>query len=80
MERKEVTFIEERLIYIQAGKSLYVIPPLGITCTMTTGGRARLDKCQEMANAGIKGVSSLIDGLEQTHDQLRALKALSQRC
>ena len=76
MGTKEVTFIGgEAYLYPSWKELIRHTNSLGITCTMTTGGRAlSLDKCREMANAGIKGVSVSIDGLEQTHDQLRAVK------
>jgi radical SAM protein with 4Fe4S-binding SPASM domain len=47
----------------------------GIRCTMTTGGRALdADMARAAADAGLNGVSLSIDGLEATHDQLRAVK------
>jgi radical SAM protein with 4Fe4S-binding SPASM domain len=46
----------------------------GIGCTMTTGGRNLSAERVRMAkDAGIESVSVSIDGLEQTHDHLRAL-------
>lgn len=46
----------------------------GIGCTMTTGGRALTPERVKMAkDAGVESVSVSIDGLESTHDWLRAL-------
>ena len=46
----------------------------GIRCTMTTGGRALdAEMARAAAAAGLNGVSLSIDGLESTHDQLRAV-------
>jgi radical SAM protein with 4Fe4S-binding SPASM domain len=46
----------------------------GIRTTMTTGGRALTAERVRMAkDAGIESVSVSIDGLEKTHDHLRAL-------
>jgi radical SAM protein with 4Fe4S-binding SPASM domain len=47
----------------------------GITCSMTTGGRA-LDAARARAarEAGIAAVSVSVDGLEDTHDALRGVR------
>ena len=46
----------------------------GIGCTMTTGGRnLTAERVRQAKHAGIDSVSVSIDGLERTHDHLRAL-------
>jgi radical SAM protein with 4Fe4S-binding SPASM domain len=46
----------------------------GITPTMTTGGRAiDAQLARRMADAGLQRVSVSVDGLEATHDRMRAL-------
>jgi radical SAM protein with 4Fe4S-binding SPASM domain len=46
----------------------------GIVCTMTTGGRnLTAERVRQAKDAGIASISVSIDGLEQTHDHLRAL-------
>ena len=45
----------------------------GIRCSMTTGGRnLTAERVQQAKDAGIETVSVSIDGLERTHDHLRA--------
>ena len=47
----------------------------GITPVVTTGGRGiTAQLAREMADAGIERVSVSIDGLEATHDRMRALR------
>ncbi|MEM7153301.1 MAG: radical SAM protein [Myxococcota bacterium] len=47
----------------------------GIECGMTTGGRGiTRERAQRAKDAGIGTVSVSIDGLEHTHDQLRAVE------
>lgn len=47
----------------------------GVRCTMTTGGRAfDADMARRAKDAGLSGVGLSIDGLEATHDTLRAVK------
>ena len=47
----------------------------GIRCTMTTGARAMTaERVQAAKEAGLAGLSVSIDGLEATHDTLRAVK------
>jgi radical SAM protein with 4Fe4S-binding SPASM domain len=44
-------------------------------CTTTTGGRQfTLERALAAKEAGLQGVSVSVDGLEQTHDQLRGVK------
>ena len=76
MGAKEVTFIGgEAYLYPSWKELITYTSALGITCTMTTGGRAlTLDKCMDLAEAGVRGISVSIDGLEKTHDKLRAVK------
>lgn len=46
----------------------------GIRCTLTTGGRAwDRARAEAAAAAGLKAVSVSVDGLERTHDRLRAV-------
>jgi radical SAM protein with 4Fe4S-binding SPASM domain len=46
----------------------------GITCTMTTGGRAlNKERARLAAEAGLQSVSVSIDGLRDTHDALRGV-------
>lgn len=46
----------------------------GMDCTMTTGGRGMTEeRAQQAASAGLMSVSVSLDGLEATHDRLRAL-------
>ena len=80
MGTKEVTFIGgEAYLYPNWQEIISYTNSLGITCTMTTGGRAlTLEKCKELARAGVRGVSVSIDGLEETHDKLRAVKGSFQ--
>ena len=50
------------------------ITDAGMGCSMTTGGRAlSLERARMAKDAGIETVSVSIDGLEQTHDYLRAV-------
>jgi len=47
----------------------------GIRAGLTSGARAlTAERCQQAAEAGLKSVSVSIDGLEETHDTLRAVK------
>ncbi|MEZ4405427.1 MAG: radical SAM protein [Polyangiales bacterium] len=47
----------------------------GMECTMTTGGRGLTrERVREAKAAGIQSVSVSVDGLEETHDQLRGVK------
>jgi radical SAM protein with 4Fe4S-binding SPASM domain len=47
----------------------------GITCTMTTGGRALTkERARLAAEAGLQSVSVSIDGFRDTHDALRGVK------
>lgn len=53
----------------------------GITPVMTTGAWGLdLAKAKQMAEAGMKRVSVSIDGLEQTHDRMRAKKGSFTQC
>ena len=46
----------------------------GIRCTLTTGGRAwDRARAEAAAAAGLKAVSVSVDGLERSHDRLRAV-------
>lgn len=47
----------------------------GVRCTMTTGARAfTAERAREAKAAGLTAVSISVDGLESTHDTLRAVK------
>jgi radical SAM protein with 4Fe4S-binding SPASM domain len=47
----------------------------GMTALMTTGGRGLTpERCRAAADAGLQSVSVSVDGLEETHDRLRAVK------
>lgn len=47
----------------------------GMECTMTTGGRGLTrERVREAKSAGIQSMSVSVDGLEDTHDQLRGVK------
>ncbi len=47
----------------------------GVRCTMTTGGRGfDAEMARQAKDAGLSGVGLSIDGLESTHDTLRAVK------
>ncbi|OKH23005.1 nif11-class peptide radical SAM maturase 3 [Hydrococcus rivularis NIES-593] len=51
------------------------ITKAGMLCSMTTGGYGiSLETARKMKAAGIASVSVSIDGLEETHDRLRARK------
>jgi radical SAM protein with 4Fe4S-binding SPASM domain len=51
------------------------IRKLGMSCTMTSGGRGiTREKAQAAKAAGIESVSISIDGNEATHDRLRGVK------
>lgn len=46
----------------------------GVRVTMTSGARALdAERCRQAAEAGLQAVSVSVDGLESTHDQLRAV-------
>ncbi|MCB9758570.1 MAG: radical SAM protein [Alphaproteobacteria bacterium] len=72
----EVAFIggeaylnEDWLAIIQAVRAR------GMRATMTTGARALTpERCRAAAEAGLQAVSVSIDGMEATHDLLRAVK------
>jgi radical SAM protein with 4Fe4S-binding SPASM domain len=47
----------------------------GMTCTMTTGGRGLdIERARAAKEAGLQSVSVSVDGLEATHDALRAVQ------
>jgi radical SAM protein with 4Fe4S-binding SPASM domain len=52
----------------------------GMSCGMTTGGlNLTQERCEAMAEAGISTVSVSIDGLEKSHDHVRAREGSWQR-
>lgn len=76
MGTQEITFI---------GGEAYLFPEwlavvreaarAGIRCTMTTGARGLTEAMAKgAADVGMQGMSVSIDGLEETHDRLRAVK------
>ena len=73
---REITFIGgEAYLYPHWLEVISACAKLGIRPTMTTGARnLDLDTCRAMKEAGMSGVSISVDGLEQTHDELRAVK------
>jgi radical SAM protein with 4Fe4S-binding SPASM domain len=76
MGTKEVTFIGgEAYLHPDWLQIIQYTSELGIRTTMTTGARALTkDKCASLAKVGIQGVSVSLDGLEQVHDTLRAVR------
>ena len=51
----------------------------GMVCTMTSGGRGITEQlAQDAARAGLGSVSISIDGVEETHDELRGLTGAYQ--
>lgn len=73
---REITFIGgEAYLYPHWLEVISACAKLGIRPTMTTGARnLDLKTCRAMKEAGMSGVSISVDGLEQTHDELRAVK------
>ena len=80
MGSKEVTFIGgEAYLYPFWEEIVAYTSSLGMVTTMTTGARAlSQDKCLRLANAGMSAISISLDGLEGTHDTLRAVKGSFQ--
>jgi radical SAM protein with 4Fe4S-binding SPASM domain len=71
----EVTFIGgEAYLHPDWPQIVRAVADAGVRCTMTTGARA-LDgaMCRRAAAAGMAGISVSIDGMESTHDTLRAV-------
>ena len=75
MGTHEVTFIGgEAYLYPEWLSVVRKVHELGITCTMTTGGRNITPTlANEMARCGMRSVSISLDGLAHTHDTLRAV-------
>ena len=73
---REITFIGgEAYLYPHWLEVISACAKLGIRPTMTAGARnLDLETCRAMKEAGMSGVSISVDGLEQTHDELRAVK------
>lgn len=72
---REIAFIGgEAYLYADWLHIVAAAAALGLRCTMTTGGRA-IDAtlAQAMKKAGMHAVSVSVDGLENTHDSLRAV-------
>jgi radical SAM protein with 4Fe4S-binding SPASM domain len=73
---REITFIGgEAYLYPEWLEVIEACSNLGIRPTMTTGGRnLDVQTCKKMKDAGMSGISISVDGLQNTHDQLRAVK------
>jgi radical SAM protein with 4Fe4S-binding SPASM domain len=73
---KEVTLIGGEAYLREDWKLIArAITDAGMRCTMTTGGRAMTkERARDVYEAGIRMVSVSVDGLEATHDRLRAVK------
>jgi radical SAM protein with 4Fe4S-binding SPASM domain len=82
MGTEEVTFIGgEAYLYPEWLKIVEATAAAGIRCGMTTGARALTPSMARQAKAaGIHNMSVSIDGLEATHDKLRAVAGSWQSC
>ena len=78
---REITFIGgEAYLYPHWLEVIARTSELGIRPTMTTGGRnVTIQMCRDMKQAGMSGISVSIDGLEKTHDHLRAVPKSFQK-
>jgi radical SAM protein with 4Fe4S-binding SPASM domain len=76
LNTKEVTIIGgEAYLRDDWTQIARAIRSYGMECTMTTGGRGMTpERAREAREAGIQSVSVSVDGLEEMHDQLRAVK------
>lgn len=75
MGTREITFIGgEAYLHPDWLEIVRAAAGAGIRCTMTTGGRAiDAELARAAAEAGLAGINVSIDGLEPTHDRLRAV-------
>lgn len=76
LETKEVTLIGGEA-YLHEGFTTVVraIADAGIRCTMGTGGRGITpERAKAIAEAGMHSVGVSVDGMRETHDQLRGVK------
>lgn len=82
MGTKEVVFIGgEAYLYPQWLDVVRATADTGIYCAMTTGARnVSPELAKRAAAAGLKRVSVSVDGLEATHDRLRAVSGSWKRC
>ncbi len=82
MDTEEITFIGgEAYLYPDWLKIVEAAHAAGIRCTMTTGGRAvTAELARSAAAAGIAMMSVSIDGMEATHDKLRAVPGSWRQC
>jgi len=82
MGTEEVTFIGgEAYLYPDWLKVVEATAKAGIQCGLTTGARAVTPMLARQAKAaGINKMSVSIDGLEATHDKLRAVQGSWQAC
>ncbi len=78
---KEVTFIGgEAYLYPEWLEVVRAVAEAGMVPTLTTGARGVTPElCSAAAEAGLRAVSISIDGLEETHDQLRAVRGSWKR-
>jgi len=78
----EVTFIGgEAYLHPQWEGIIRAVADEGIRCALTTGARALdRDLAQRAADAGVHAVSISVDGLESTHDHLRAVPGSYRAC
>jgi len=76
MGTREITFIGgEAYLHPDWEAVIRAAAEQGIRCTMTTGGRAMdAAMARRAADAGVAAMSVSVDGLESTHDHLRAVK------
>ena len=78
----EVTFIGgEAYLHPDWEGIIRAVADEGIRCTITTGARA-LDEAMvaKAKAAGVRAVSISVDGLERTHDRLRAVPGSHRAC
>ena len=72
---REITFIGGEAYLAEHWLEIIAVATrAGIRCTLTTGGRAwTAERAREAKAAGVQAASVSIDGLEATHDRLRAV-------
>jgi radical SAM protein with 4Fe4S-binding SPASM domain len=79
---REIAFIGgEAYLHPRWLEIVEVVAALGIRPTMTSGARALdAEACVRAAEAGLQAISVSIDGLESTHDTLRAVPGSWRAC
>ena len=82
MGTKELVFIGgEAYLYPKWLQVVRAAADAGIRCLMTTGGRNLTPAlAKQAAAAGMKAISVSVDGMETTHDRLRAVPGSWKRC